>query len=271
MTQAAYEAAEIIRKRLGSIRASIGIVLGSGLGEFVEELACPVRFPYAELPGFVPPTVQGHAGVLVVGELKGVTVACLSGRVHLYEGHPARTTATLIRTLRLIGCHTLIVTNAAGALDPNACPGDLMLISDHINLQGQNPLVGPNDNDFGPRFPAMTHAYDPRLRWALHAQAETLGISLREGVYVSVLGPSFETPAEIQAFAHLGGDAVGMSTVAEVIVARHCGMRVAGISVLTNLAAGLCDETLDHELTLHTARRASARLSALLRAFITGH
>lgn len=268
MSQAAHHAATTVRAALPSARPTIGLILGSGLGGFADVLERPTSFSYADLPGFPAPTVEGHAGRLVLGTIAGKEVACLQGRVHLYEGHPPESVAVLVRTLALLGCHTLVVTNAAGALDPEAVPGDLMVITDHINLQGRNPLVGPNDPSFGPRFPAMNDAYDPQLRARLLAQARTLGLSMREGVYVGVLGPSFETPAEIRAFALLGADAVGMSTVSEVIVARHCGMRVLGISVLTNLAAGLSDETLNHEQTLAAAERSAADLQRLLRAFL---
>lgn len=268
MSQDARDAASIIRRAAKATRPSIGLVLGSGLGAFADQLEDATAWSYADLPGFPTPTVEGHAGRLLLGRAEGRDIACLQGRVHLYEGHPASTTATLIRTLRLLGCETLIVTNAAGSLDPAAAPGDLMLISDHINLQGQNPLVGPNDDAFGPRFPAMGDAYDPELRLQAHRCARELGISVREGVYLGVLGPSFETPAEIRAFAAWGAHAVGMSTVSEVIVARHCGMRVLGISVLTNLAAGLASEPLDHEQTLHFAHHAGATLHRYLGSIL---
>jgi xanthosine phosphorylase len=246
----------------------VGLVLGSGLGSLGDEVQDAIAFGFDELPGFPEPTVEGHAGRLIVGKLEGVEVACLQGRVHLYEGHPASTVKPLVRTLELLGCETLVATNAAGALDPSATPGSLMLITDHINAQGTNPLVGRNDDDFGPRFPAMTGAYDPALQERLRAKAAELGIALREGVYLALLGPCFETPAEIRAFARLGADAVGMSTVPEVIVARHCGMRCAAVSVITNLGAGLADEELSHDQTLEFAGRAAGDLKRLIKAFV---
>jgi xanthosine phosphorylase len=258
----------IIRKRAPEHRPQVGLVLGSGLGGLADEVEDAVAFAFEELPGFPPPTVAGHAGRLVLGRLEGVEVACLQGRVHLYEGHPATAVTPLVRTLKLLGCDTLVLTNAAGALDRAANPGSLMLIVDHINLQGSNPLLGINDDAFGVRFPAMTRAYDPALQETMRSAARAQKISLREGVYMALLGPCFETPAEIRAWSRLGADAVGMSTVPEVIVARHCGMRVAAVSVLTNLGAGLADEELSHEQTLEFAGRAANQLKALIRAFL---
>lgn len=268
MSQAARHAAATLRAALPSAQPTIGLILGSGLGGFADALEETTTFSYADLPGFPAPTVEGHAGRLVIGRVEGKSVVCLQGRVHLYEGHSAETVAILVRTLALLGCHTLVVTNAAGALDRDVSPGDLMVITDHINLQGRNPLVGPNDPSFGPRFPAMSDAYDPGLRKLLLERAHALGLVVREGVYIGVLGPSFETPAEIRAFSRWGANAVGMSTVSEVIVARHCGMRVLGLSVLTNLAAGLSDEEVNHEQTLASAQRSAADLRRLLRAFL---
>jgi inosine/guanosine/xanthosine phosphorylase family protein len=224
--------------------------------------------PYADLPGFPLPSVEGHVGRLVVGTLGGVEVACLQGRVHLYEGHPARTVLPLVRTLKLLGCDTLVVTNAAGALDLDAKPGSLMLVVDHINMQGQNPLAGANDDAFGPRFPAMTNAYDVELQGRMRAAATKLGISLREGVYMALLGPCFETPAEIRAWSRLGANAVGMSTVPEVIVARALGMRVAGVSCITNAAAGVTGAALSHEEVLETTHQVSASFEALVTEFL---
>jgi len=268
MSEEARKAAQIVAARAGARRPKVGIVLGSGLGGLAERIVDPIVVPYGDLPGFPVPSVEGHVGRLVVGTLGAVEVACLQGRVHLYEGHPARTVVPLVRTLRLLGCETLVVTNAAGALDLDAKPGSLMLVVDHINMQGQNPLVGPNDEQFGPRFPAMTGAYDVELQQHMRAAAAKLGIALREGVYMALLGPCFETPAEIRAWSRLGANAVGMSTVPEVIVARHCGMRVAAVSVLTNLGAGLADETLSHDQTLHFASLAAADLQRLVIAFL---
>jgi xanthosine phosphorylase len=204
---------------------------------------------------------------MVLGTLSGLPLACLQGRSHLYEGGGAEGIRTMVRTLKLIGCSVLVLTNAAGSLRAEMEAGSLMLIADHINMQPFNPLVGPNDEAFGPRFLGLEDAYDPGLRALLRESAASSGVTLHEGVYVACLGPSFETPAEVRAIARLGGDAVGMSTVPEAIVARHCGLRVAGISVVTNLAAGLGAEKLSHEQTLAQAGRAAERLQALLADF----
>lgn len=264
MSEQARAAAEIIKSRAPGRAPEYGIVLGSGLGGLADRIEDAIAVDYRDLPGFPVPSVEGHAGRVVLGTLGGRQVACLAGRVHLYEGHPASAVAPLVRTLHLLGCTTYLATNAAGALDVDAVPGSLMLITDHINFQGDNPLVGHNDASFGPRFPAMSGAYDAELRARIRASAGRLGIGLREGVYLAVLGPSFETPAEIRAFGRLGANAVGMSTVPEVIVARHCGMRVAAISVLTNLGAGLADETLSHDQTLEFAGKAANDLQRLV-------
>ena len=197
-------------------------MLGSGLGALADELTDAVTIPYAELPGFRVGTVSGHAGALTLGHLDGVPVACLRGRSHVYEGIEASAVTTPIRTLRLIGAEILVLTNAAGSLRPEAGPGSLVALTDHINLQGFNPLMGPNDEAVGPRFPSLSDTYDPELRAGLHAAADELGTPLHDGVYLAVSGPSFETPAEIRAFRTLGADLVGMSTVPEAIVARHC-------------------------------------------------
>ena len=269
MTQDARKAAEIVKRRMpAALRPRVGIVLGSGLGGLADQVEGAVSVDFGDLPGFPLPTVEGHNGRLVLGTLEGVDVACLQGRVHLYEGHPPSAVKPLVRTLRLLGCEIYFATNAAGALDPDAQPGELMLISDHINFQLRNPLIGRNDDDFGPRFPAMDIAYDPELLGLLRASAEEIGITVREGVYLACLGPSFETPAEIRAFSRLGANAVGMSTVPEVIVARHCGMRAAAVSVLTNLAAGLSPIELSHAQTVEYADRAAGDLQRLVRAWL---
>jgi len=270
VTEEARKAAAIVASRVPSLRPRVGIVLGSGLGGLADELEAPVAIPFEELPGFPRPTVEGHAGRLVLGRLEGVEVACLQGRVHLYEGHDASTVKTLVRTFKLLGCEVMLATNAAGALSVDAQPGQLMLITDHINFQLRNPLIGRNEDEFGPRFPAMDTAYDLELAQRLRQVARTRDITLREGVYLACLGPSFETPAEIRAFARLGADAVGMSTVPEVIVARHCGLRVAAVSVLTNLGAGLSDVELSHAQTLEFAAKASGDMRSLVRGFVGG-
>jgi xanthosine phosphorylase len=246
----------------------VGVVLGSGLGAVADAVADAEVLDYRDLPGFPRPTVEGHAGRAVIGDLAGVRVAVLQGRQHLYEGGDSEPIRTPVRALRAAGADTIVLTNAAGSLRPEVGPGRLMAITDHINLTGANPLVGPNDDAIGPRFPSLRDAYDAGLRAALRATAAELGIDLAEGVYVAVTGPSFETPAEIRAFRALGADAVGMSTVHETIVARHAGLRVAAISTITNLAEGLSDEPLTHEQTLRDAQGAAGDLARLLEAFV---
>ena len=245
----------------------IGVVLGSGLGAVADAVQDAVAVGYEELPGFPRPAVEGHAGRAVLGRLSGVPVAVLQGRAHLYEGD-AEVVRTPVRALRAAGVETLVLTNAAGSLRAEMGPGSLMAITDHINFTGRNPLVGPNDDTIGPRFPSLADAYDPRLRADLAAAAAERGVTLREGIYIGVTGPSFETPAEIRAFAGMGADAVGMSTVHEAIVARHCGLRVAAVSTITNLAEGLSDVPLSHEQTLKDARAAAGDLARLLQAFV---
>ncbi|GIK98855.1 MAG: purine nucleoside phosphorylase [Alphaproteobacteria bacterium] len=272
MTDRARQAARAIlaaidRARPGW-RPEVGIVLGSGLGAFADSLDDPLVLPYGGIEGFPVCSVEGHAGRLVLGEAGGRRVACMQGRVHLFEGAAAADIATPVRALHLAGCFTLVLTNASGSLRPEAVPpGSLMAVSDHINMMQFNPLAGANDDSFGPRFPAMDAAYDPALRTALRAAAEATGTVLHEGVYVAVSGPSFETPAEIRAFRMLGGDVVGMSTVPEVIVARHCGMRVAAISCAVCPAAGL-GAPITHEQTLAVGALGAAQLVCLLPAFL---
>jgi xanthosine phosphorylase len=246
----------------------VGIVLGSGLGAVADAVEGAEVIGYDELPGFPRPSVEGHAGRAVVGGLAGVPVVVLQGRAHLYEGGDLEPLRTPVRALRAAGADTLVLTNAAGSLRPELGPGSLMAITDHINMTGANPLVGPNDDGLGPRFPSLRDAYDPELRAVLHATAEARGIPLADGVYLAVSGPSFETPAEIRAFRTLGADAVGMSTVHETIVARHAGLRVAAVSTITNLAEGLSSEPLSHEQTLRDAQRAAGALGDLLTAFV---
>ncbi len=262
------QAAAAIRARAPQLLPRVGLVLGSGLGPIAESVEQPVVIDYGDIPGFPRPAVEGHAGRLVLGRLGSVAVACLQGRVHPYEGIDGAPIRHYVRTLKLIGCDVLILTNAAGSLRRETGAGSLMLIADHINLQPFNPLTGPNDDEFGPRFPPLDEAYDPALRRLLRAAAAEAGVELPEGVYLACLGPSFETPAEIRAFGRLGADAVGMSTVPEVIVARHCGLRVAAISAITNLAVGLGDVPLSHEQTLQEAAKAAGKLRPLLLAFL---
>ena len=259
-------AAEVLVARAPAPPA-VGIVLGSGLGAVAEAVEHPVVVGYEELPGFPRPTVAGHAGSAVLGAINGVPVAVLQGRAHVYEGGAMDLIRTPIRALAQAGAEILILTNAAGSLREEAGPGSLMAISDHINLTGVNVLSGPNDDDVGPRFPSLRDAYDPQLRARLHATAEEIGVTLHEGVYLAVGGPSFETPAEIRAFRTLGADAVGMSTVHETILARHAGLRVAAVSAISNLAEGLSDVPLSHEQTLTDAQRAAGDLARLLEGF----
>jgi xanthosine phosphorylase len=245
----------------------LGIILGSGLGAVAEALEDAVVVPYTELPEFPAPSVHGHAGTLALGTLSGLPVACLQGRKHVYEGGDPGAMRGPVRALKAAGAEALFVTNAAGSLRPEVGPGSLMAITDHINMLGVNPLTGPNDDGVGPRFPSLRDAYDPGLRATLHEAAGRLGIPLAEGVYLATAGPSFETPAEIRAFRTLGADAVGMSTVPEVILARHAGLKVAAVSAVTNLAEGMGGDALSHEQTLHHASQAAGDLTRLIIEF----
>jgi xanthosine phosphorylase len=266
--QPAGTALDVIRARAPDCAPRVGLILGSGLGTIAAAIENATAIDYAELPGFPRPAIEGHAGRLLLGCLGGVEVACLQGRVHLYEGVPAGAVNALPRALKALGCEILILTNAAGSLRSEIEPGAIALIEDHINLLGQNPLVGPNDVAVGPRFPDMSEVYDPGLRALAQAVAARLGIALRSGVYLATLGPSFETPAEIRAFRALGAELVGMSTVPEAISARHCGLKVLGFSIVTNLAAGLADHALSHEDTLAMAAQAAGRLQQLLTGLL---
>jgi purine-nucleoside phosphorylase len=245
---------------------TVAIVLGSGLGAFTERLEDALSIPYEELPGFPSVGVAGHSGTLVVGRLPGggPRVAGLAGRVHLYEGHAPAVVVHPTRTLARWGVRSLVLTNAAGGINPEFSPGDLMLITDHLNFSGHSPLTGPNEARFGPRFPDMTQAYDAGLCDALRGAAAARELVLREGVYCGLAGPAYETPAEIRAYRVMGADAVGMSTVNEVIAARHAGLRVAGISCITNLASGLGHEVLDHADVEEVARQAREAFVSLL-------
>lgn len=259
---------DFINKRVPGFKAKLGLILGSGLGNVADQIANAVRIPYNEIPFFPISTVIGHAGNLVLGELNGLPVVCCQGRVHGYEGATGDDFKTFIRTIKLLGCETLLITNSSGSLRKEIGPGELVLITDQINFQRFNPLVGPNDDEFGPRFFPMDDAFDKQLNQCFHQVAKRLQIPLAEGVYMGVSGPNFETPAEIRAFRTLGADVIGMSTVPEVIVARHCGLRVAAVSVITNFAAGMSDEQITHEGTLHYGKLGSERLADLLVAVI---
>jgi purine-nucleoside phosphorylase len=262
-------AAECIRQRLPSdFAASVGVILGSGLGQLGEALQDAVAVPYDEIAGFVRSTAPGHRGRLLAGRLAGRPVICLQGRFHRYEGYAFSDIIFPIRVLRLLGVRTLLVTNAAGGINTAYAVGDLMLIADHINLMGGNPLVGPNAAAFGERFFDMGTTYTPALRALAKACAAEQGLCLQEGVYLAVTGPSYETPAEIRAFRTLGADAVGMSTVPEVIAARHCGMDILGVSLITNLAAGVTDAILTGEEVIEAGRRSASVMERLLTGII---
>lgn len=257
-------AAEMLKEAAGGRPPEVGMLLGSGLGEIADQINDPVSLSYADLPGFPTPTVSGHSGQLIIGDWNGRRIACMQGRFHLYEGHQPATVATPIRALRGAGCHSLILTCAAGSLNPEVGPGSLVALNDHINWSGISPLIGPNDDAIGPRFFDLSNTYDATLREALSESAKELGQTLHEGVYLWALGPNFETPAEIEAFRRLGADLVGMSTVPEALSAVHCGLKVAAIAVVTNLAAGIQTTALSHEETLSAGTQAVPQLGALL-------
>jgi purine-nucleoside phosphorylase len=260
-------AAQLILSRT-SLRPRIGLVLGSGLGTFADSLSKATPIPYAEIPSFPRSTAIGHAGRMVVGNAGSVPVAAMQGRVHLYEGYSAQEITFPIRVFARMGIRAVILTNAAGGIDRNYSQGALVLVRDHINLQGHNPLVGVNDDRFGVRFPDMTHAYDKSYRKAAQDEAGKLGMKLHEGVYAALMGPSYETPAEIEYLRRIGADLVGMSTVAEVIAARHMGMKVLAVSCVTNMAAGILDQPLSHAEVMETGERVKGTFEALLRAIL---
>ncbi|MFZ0218811.1 MAG: purine-nucleoside phosphorylase [Candidatus Aquirickettsiella sp.] len=260
--------AQSILERRPGFQPKIGIILGSGLASIAGKISDSISIPYYELPGFPMSSVPGHPGQMLLGYLNNIPIVCCQGRVHPYEGMHGKDFKIFIRTLKSLGCQTLVMTNAVGSLHKNVELGQLVLISDHINFHPMNPLTGPNDDEFGPRFFPMDEAYDPNIRHIIQQTAKKLSIPLTEGIYISTLGPNFETPAEIRAFRQLGADVVGMSTVPEVIVARHCGLKVAVISVVTNLAAGLSNEPITHEGTVHFAAKASDNLGRLLESAI---
>ncbi len=257
------DALTAIRERT-SLVPRAAVVLGSGLGGFADRVEDAVEIPYGEIPGWPVSTAIGHAGTLLLGTVAGVPLAVMKGRAHLYEGHPADRVVFGVRVLGRLGADALVVTNACGGVREDLAPGDLVLVADHLNLQGTSPLVGPNDDALGPRFPDMTSAYDPALRAIAHEAAGRLGQRLSEGVYAAWLGPAFETPAEIRMIRALGGDLVGMSTVPEVLAARHMGVRCLGVSCVTNMAAGILPEPIDAEHVLAVGAKAQNRLTALL-------
>jgi purine-nucleoside phosphorylase len=260
-------AAAFVRERVPAT-PDIAIVLGSGLGDFASRVAEPVVIPYEAIPGWPRSTVVGHAGKLVVGQVRGRRVAVLAGRAHFYEGHPMATVVFATRVMATVGVKTLLLTNAAGGINTSFSEGVLMVIDDHLNLMGTNPLVGLNEDRFGPRFPDMTEVYSRRLRAAADRAAAKNGLAIAHGIYAGLHGPSYETPAEIRSLRTLGADAVGMSTVAEAIVARHMGLEVLGISCITNMAAGVLPQPLDHAEVMATAQRVRGAFIALLEEIV---
>lgn len=257
-----------VRGKAPQAAPKVGIILGSGLGAFADALGNAIAIPYSDLPHFPLSGVPGHAGRLVLGTLGGESIVAMQGRVHFYEGYTAQEVAFPARVLCALGIKALVVTNAAGGINTGFQVGDLMAITDHLNLAGYNPLIGPNEPKLGPRFPDMSHAYDPKLRELLRQSAQATGVPLREGVYACLSGPSYETPAEIRMLRTLGADAVGMSTVPEVIAAVHMGVKVAGISCITNLAAGISKHALSHQEVGETAARVRGVFQKLLERFL---
>ncbi|MEO8910400.1 MAG: purine-nucleoside phosphorylase [Gemmatimonadaceae bacterium] len=266
--EAALKAAKAIAKRAGDREPVVAIVLGSGLGGLAKTIEDAVRIPFGEIPGFPETTVVGHEGAVIAGRLGGREVVALSGRFHMYEGHPAALAAFPVRVFHAMGIRELFVSNAAGGISTKLRVGDLMMISDHLNLMGSNPLVGPAQEG-ETRFPDMTDAYDPGLRRVMRTTAERLNIPLREGVYAGLLGPSYETPSEVRMLRQLGADAVGMSTVPEVIMARALGIRVVGVSCITNAAAGVTGAALSHAEVLETTQRVSGAFERLVTEFLS--
>jgi purine-nucleoside phosphorylase len=263
----AEHAARFIRSRVGE-DVRVALVLGSGLGAFADMLEDAQPLDYSEIPGFARPTVEGHAGRLVVGKVEGVTVVAMQGRFHFYEGYTLEEVTFPVRVLGLLGVKSLVLTNAAGGLNNSFTEGSLIVISDHLNLMGANPLLGKNDPRFGPRFPDMTAVYDHEYQDLAISEAHEMGMELRRGIYAALSGPSYETPAEIRMLRLLGADAVGMSTVPEAIVARQMGLRVLGLSCITNMAAGVLDKPINHEDVIETGARVRETFAELLRRVI---
>ncbi|WP_138417583.1 purine-nucleoside phosphorylase [Aquibacillus sediminis] len=261
------QASTVIAEQIET-RPTVGLILGSGLGVLADEIEQPVKIKYADIPGFPVSTVEGHAGQLVIGNLQGVTVLAMQGRFHYYEGYQLDEVTFPVRVMKDLGIETVVVTNAAGSVNRSFEPGDLMLITDHINNVGSNPLTGPNNKDLGVRFPDMSTAYTPALQDLARDAAKKFDISLKEGVYVWNSGPSYETPAEIRMLQTMGGDAVGMSTVPEVIVARHADMDVVGISCITNMAAGILDQPLSHDEVIETTEQAREKFLLFVKEIV---
>ncbi|HEX8024634.1 MAG TPA: purine-nucleoside phosphorylase [Candidatus Limnocylindrales bacterium] len=265
---ARLDALEAAVRRRSDLVPELGIVLGSGLGGLADALEDPVAIPFEELPGWPPATAPGHHGRLLLGRLGGTAVVLLQGRMHLYEGNAVGLVVQPVLLFARLGAKAVILTNAAGGLDPSFGPGTLMVIRDHLNLTGENPLLGPNAESIGPRFPDMTDAWSPRLRTQLHAAAAAEGVELAEGIYVGLTGPSYETPAEVRMFAGLGGHAIGMSTVLECIAARWAGLEVCGVSLVTNAGAGYTGEPLTHQEVLDAGAKAGPILGRVIKRFV---
>ena len=263
------EAAQYLKSKI-AMTPEVGIVLGSGLGIYVDQIEERVTIPYTDIPHFHRTTVEGHDGRLIFGKVRGKTVVAMSGRLHAYEGYPMEDVVLAIRVMALLGVKTLFVTNASGGINQDFHPGDLVMIEDHINMSGRNPLVGPNLAELGPRFPDMSEAYPKNLRDLVSSSAAKHGITIKSGVYCWLLGPTYETPAEIRMLSKLGGDMVGMSTVPEVIAAAHLGIRVAGVACITNYAAGLKPEKLNHADVKYVAQKAMAGFATVLTETIGG-
>ena len=261
------ESAEYIKSKINNT-PEIGLILGSGLGVLGDEIENPVIIKYDEIPNFPVSTVEGHSGQLVIGNLEGKFVIAMQGRFHFYEGYSMETVTFPVRVMKELGIETVIVTNAAGGANKDFKPGDLMIIKDHINLSGNHPLIGPNDNRLGVRFPDMSTAYTPKYRELAKQCAKDLGIQVQEGVYTFFSGPTYETPAEIRFAQTIGSDAVGMSTVPEVIVARHSGLDVVGISCITNMAAGILDQPLNHEEVIETTQKVKSEFLSLVKSIV---
>lgn len=268
MSVTMQETMDAIRKYAPNFNPKVGIVLGSGLGSLAEQLVNPITVPYQAIPGLHAGTVAGHASLLVMGYLNDIPVVCMKGRLHLYEGVSLDSMRTFVRIVKQLGATTFITTCAAGSLRPEVGPGEIVVVNDHLNFRPDNPLVGPNDESIGPRFVSLENAYDEELREKFFAVGQRLNIPLHQGVHLSLLGPSFETPADIRAYRMLGADTVSMSLVPEVIIARHCGLRVVGLIAVSNLAVGLSKEKVTHDVTLHYGEIGARKLVKLIPEFV---
>lgn len=271
MEDLAAQAEKIILPRLKAFKPTMGLILGSGLAPLIDKMEVVERISYAELPGFFKSTVAGHKGEFVFGCFQGVATLAMNGRVHLYEGASLAQLCAPLRLMQRLGCHSLLLTNATGSLKTHLAPGSLVLIQDQLNMSGVNALVGENDPHYGPRFQGMEHAYHPLYRQFFHEAAKKLNISLHDGVYVGVMGPSYESPAEIKFFSSIGGDVVGMSTVNEVIAARHLGLKVVGLSLVSNFGAGLSETLVNHEEVLIVANEAGKKILSLIESVLSTH